>query len=94
MPNAFTPDGDGLNDVFRPIARFVKDYDDNTYRDYTLAIYNRWGEQVFHTSDLEEGWDGQYQGKMAPAGVYMYMLSITGIDRKLHKEQGEVMLLR
>lgn len=94
IPNAFTPDNNGLNETFKPVARFVKDWDDQTFRDYTFTIYNRWGQLVFSTSNLEEGWDGTYLSNEAPAGVYMYMLSVTGIDGTLHKIQGEVMLLR
>ena len=94
VPNAFTPNGNNLNETFKPVAHFVKDWNDNTFRDYTFNIYNRWGQLVFQTSNLDEGWDGTYMGKEAPAGVYMYMLNIMGVEGTLHRKQGEVLLYR
>ena len=73
LPNSFTPNGDGLNDLFRipPGALFeLKE----------LAIYDRWGARVFYTTDAGKGWDGRYKGKEANAGVYVYTLS--GQDEK------------
>lgn len=65
IPSAFTPDGDGLNDLFRP--KFIG------LKEITLLIYNRWGELVFSTSDLRTpGWDGQVNGQPAPNDNYTY----------------------
>jgi gliding motility-associated-like protein len=66
LPNAFTPNGDGLNDVFGAIPRY--DY----VKQYHLSIYNRWGEMLFETTDINHGWDGIYKGKACPSGVYVY----------------------
>ncbi|OFY49006.1 MAG: hypothetical protein A2W85_05635 [Bacteroidetes bacterium GWF2_41_31] len=68
IPNAFTPNGDGLNDVFGAIPRI--DY----INQYRISIYNRWGQMIFDTSDLNQGWDGSYQGKPCQAGVYVYRI--------------------
>lgn len=94
VPNAFTPDGDGINETFRPITQFARNYDDGTYRDYQFAIYNRWGEKVFESNNMEEGWDGTYMGRRAPGGVYMYTVTVVGIDSKIHKVDGQVLLYR
>lgn len=64
--NAFTPDGDGLNDTFKPLLFY------ETPVRYTLHIYNRWGALVYTTSDQNKGWDGTYNGQPAPVGVYAY----------------------
>ena len=62
VPNSFTPNNDGVNDVFKPIVIGV-DY-------YELIISNRWGEIIFTTSDINESWDGFTDGKISPIGVY------------------------
>lgn len=67
MPNSFTPNGDGINDVFRPSSCVPKQY--------VMRIYNRWGEQLFETSDINTGWDGRFEGEAVPEGAYMYVIS-------------------
>jgi len=73
--NAFSPNGDGNNDVFRLVHRGIDQL-------YDFRIYNRWGEQVFATSDLYDGWDGTYNGKAQPQGAYVYYV-------KARTEEGE-----
>lgn len=68
MPNAFTPDNDGLNDVFKPLSRRT------TLEPYLFQIFNRWGQLIFSSSDPEEGWDGTFEGRMCSVGVYSYLL--------------------
>ena len=70
VPNAFTPDGDEFNQVFKPIFKSGID----TYS-YTLMIYNRWGEAIFESHNLEVGWDGTYVGEICPSGVYTWTIS-------------------
>jgi gliding motility-associated-like protein len=84
VPNAFTPDGDGLNDVFRPIATT------DLIRQFSLVIYNRWGQLIFETSDYSGGWDG----KDAPAGVYGWVISYSNHTGKVFKMRGSVTLLK
>ena len=79
VPNSFSPNGDGLNDVFKPQAQKI--------RDYELTVYNRWGERVFQSAKVSEGWDGTFEGKQAPKGVYMYQ-----IVYKLRNEEGTIRL--
>lgn len=71
MPNAFSPNGDGLNDVFKPVQRY--DY----VNSYNLSIFSRWGELIFETSNIEQGWDGNHKGKKAPIGTYVYRIVYT-----------------
>jgi gliding motility-associated-like protein len=89
MPNAFTPNGDGINDVFAPyITDAVK---------YELSIYNRWGELLFHTNDQQNGWDGNYHQLAAQTGVYVYTLSYSGYQNKIlrkYNKTGTFHLLR
>lgn len=70
MPNAFTPNGDGVNDEFKPVSECV-------FKDYQFYIYNRWGECVFKSFNVKESWNGIYNGKTADNGVYFYFLSAT-----------------
>jgi len=86
IPNAFTPNGDGLNDIFTPIPVGIK------VTNY-FNIYNRLGELVFHTTAWLKGWDGTYKGKKAAAGAYVW--TIQGIDRdgKTITMKGSVILI-
>jgi gliding motility-associated-like protein len=68
IPNAFTPNGDGLNDTFRAYSRCPITY-------YRMLIYNRWGELLFESHDIEEGWDGRKNGKMCQGDAYVYLIT-------------------
>ncbi len=77
VPNVFTPNDDGINDVFQPKGRGIKKYD--------LGIYNRMGLRVFHTSDFETGWDGKINGEMSVNDTYVWKIDVTDPDgKKLH----------
>jgi len=67
MPNAFTPNNDGLNDCFR-----IKYW--GVINDLEFSIYNRWGERIFFTRDATQCWDGTYKGVKQNGGVYVYMI--------------------
>lgn len=67
FPDAFTPNGDGINDYFHPYAKEVDAY--------SLLIFNRWGEQIFETRTIDPGWDGKSGGQACPADVYAFTAS-------------------
>ncbi|RUT80039.1 PKD domain-containing protein [Ancylomarina longa] len=85
VPNAFTPDGDGVNDTFAPVIT-----GDLAGEDIEMYIYNRWGEMIYKFTDLGEGWNGTYKGKNANTGVYVWILLINGKAR----QDGTVSLIR
>lgn len=90
VPNAFTPDGDNYNQIFKPVfATGVDIYN------YSLFIYDRWGEIMFESHDLDFGWDGSYMGKVMQDGVYSWKIEVKELysDRRriLH---GHVSLIR
>jgi gliding motility-associated-like protein len=68
MPNAFSPDNDGLNDIFRPVTQR------NTLEPYSLLIFNNWGQLIFRSTNPDKGWDGMFDGEPCPAGDYTYIL--------------------
>jgi len=70
MPNAFTPNGDGRNDVFRPVL-----LGDVTPSRFFMQIYNSWGELIYETNDYGAGWDGTVKGSPAPSSVYVYVIT-------------------
>jgi gliding motility-associated-like protein len=90
VPNVFTPNNDGLNDVFRPEGKGVADY--------SLQVFNRWGNLVFETTQYNNGWNGKIENEPAPAGTYFFLLkaydalgnSLVGADVM----EGEVTLIR
>jgi gliding motility-associated-like protein len=86
IPNTFTPNGDGQNDVL--FVRGLK------ITDLYFAVYNRWGEPVFETKDKNQGWDGKYKGKPAEPGVYGWYIKVTCITGKDAFKKGNVTLLR
>lgn len=88
IPTGFSPDGDGVNDVFR-IVRWL-----NIESLKEFAVYNRWGEKVFSTRDLSQGWDGTLRGREQPAGVYTWMVVAMTRDREEVVRKGNVTLLR
>ncbi len=89
IPNGFTPNGDGLNDIFKPLI-----YPICPVRDYRFSVYNRFGERVFTTSNPKEGWDGNYKGTRAELGAYFYQLRFTGPLDKPYFHKGDVVLIR
>ncbi len=85
IPNAFSPNGDGKNDFFKP--SFVR------HVNYEFRIYDRWGELMFRTNNIYEGWDGKYKATAVPEDVYIYIIEVSGygIFRQL---KGTVNLVR
>ncbi|HPR29693.1 MAG TPA: gliding motility-associated C-terminal domain-containing protein, partial [Chitinophagales bacterium] len=88
VPNAFTPNGDNVNDLFQGIA-----YNLNSYH---MVIYNRWGQLVYetNTADYYAGWDGKYQGEEQEMGTYVYFVEAlfnTGVS---YSGQGSFQLIR
>ncbi|MBW3544763.1 MAG: gliding motility-associated C-terminal domain-containing protein, partial [Bacteroidetes bacterium] len=86
FPNAFSPNGDGANDDFKILGKFVEQA--------SLRIYNRWGEELFYSVDKDKGWDGTYRGKPQPAGYYAYKAEVTTVDEKRSVMSGTVFLKR
>ena len=80
VPNAFTPNKDGKNEVFIPRAILIFNQTGNPILDYKFEIYNRWGEQVFESTDLNVGWDGTYKGELCQEGHYVYKVRALSLD--------------
>jgi gliding motility-associated-like protein len=87
MPTAFTPNGDGLNDVFIPAIAGGLTLE-------RFAVYNRWGDLVFETTDLSQGWDGRCDGVEQPIGAYAFTLRGRDTLNRRFVSQGSVTLLR
>ncbi len=87
IPNVFTPNGDGLNDIFRPIPAGM------TTPEY-FRVFNRNGQLVFQTNKWMEGWDGKYKGKDATQGTYVWMIRGKDVNGRVVELQGTVILLR
>jgi gliding motility-associated-like protein len=86
FPNAFTPNEDGINDVFKPVAKGVIEYE--------LLIYNRWGELIFETTNLEMGWNGKVGGKEAKSDVYVWKAEGRFTNGRAFELAGDVTLIR
>ncbi|MDP4267327.1 MAG: gliding motility-associated C-terminal domain-containing protein, partial [Bacteroidota bacterium] len=86
IPNSFSPNQDGLNDIFR-----VKGFDIVWLNAY---IYNRWGNLIYEWHDINGGWDGRYKGEIAPAGIYVYVIDCLGTNKEKHHYNGTITLIR
>jgi len=94
VPNAFTPNKDGNNDIFNVFV--------SNYKEFSLAIFNRWGEKVFEGTTPEEvanrfpkyGWDGTYKGALQPVEVYAYYATVVFLNGEVQNLKGSVTLIR
>ncbi len=88
IPDAFSPDGDGLNDVFMVKGKYVKGFE--------MDIFNRWGVDIFHSDDINEGWNGVAKGGSAisQADTYVYKILVTDDQNKQHSYVGTIVLVK
>ena len=86
VPNTFTPNGDGLNDSFGVIGEAIKDF--------SMVIYNRWGQKVFETENANNKWDGTFNGNISPQDSYTYILSAQGPTGKKETRKGAFNLIQ
>ncbi len=87
FPNAFSPNGDGDNDIFIPAVY-------ESVQSYELVIYNRWGEKMFYTTDITEGWDGYFNGNAAMQDVYVWQVKGLYLNGTPFEDAGSLTLLR
>jgi gliding motility-associated-like protein len=87
MPNAFTPNNDGLNDSFAPITICQ-------FKSYEFKIFNRFGNLVFETNDIKNEWNGAKDDNALASDVYVWYINAVGLNGKIVKQSGEITLLR
>ena len=89
IPSAFTPNYDGINDAFTLVGENVAEFE--------LSIFNRWGEQVFYSTDPKNAWMGDYNGNanyFVPNGIYSYNIRIKGFDKEAEYRSGNIVVMR
>jgi len=86
IPNAFTPNNDGKNDIFKAYGSSIKEID--------LRVFNQWGQMLFETNDPGKGWDGTYNGNPQPVGVYIYLVRAVLYGEKIITKRGTLNLIR
>lgn len=87
FPTGFSPNKDGINDVFHPLYSEALSY-------YELSIYNRWGELIYSSKNPQEGWDGNYKNEAAPSGIYTYTVQYKFEKSTLKFDRGNITLVR
>ena len=87
MPNAFSPNNDQINDVYK-----VKEYQNIV--EFRATIFNRWGQKLYEWSNIEGGWDGTYRGKDVKQGTYFVLVKARGADGQTYNIRKDVNLLR
>jgi gliding motility-associated-like protein len=85
IPNSFTPNGDGLNDIFKPKGE--------NFSEFEMFIYNRWGEMIYYSNNTS-GWDGGVAGYYVPEGVYCYIITYRDIKKRPIIKIGSLTLIR
>lgn len=86
IPNAFTPNDDGLNRVFNMVSGSIKFF--------KISIYNRWGELLYKSDDVNATWDGRFKGAPVPEGVYIYHVDYMGGDNVMKHDKGSITIIR
>jgi gliding motility-associated-like protein len=86
VPNAFSPNGDGINDVFKAEAVRIKSF--------TMHIYNRWGAIVFASNSIKESWNGAFKKSKCGTGIYFWTVAYAGDDGEMKEKNGTVFLVR
>ncbi len=86
LPDVFSPNGDGLNDVYKPVHF-------KNVTDYEFYVYNRWGEKIFTSNDPDIGWDGNYLGKEALIGAYLVRYRYRNLEKGYFEGDGKVIYL-
>ncbi len=86
IPNSFTPNGDGKNDIWYVYG--------NTIKSVNITVFNQWGERIFNSTNQSKGWDGLGFGKIQPAGVYIFAAQIVLLDGTVLNRKGTVNLIR
>ena len=87
LPNSFSPDGDGINDVFKLEGTKYN-------KEFLLEIYNQWGEKVFETNNMQDSWDGTYQGKECQQGVYLCIIHLIPMKDFVKSYRTNITLIR
>ncbi len=88
VPNAFMPGADLPDNEFKPMLSFVEQ------DDYELMIFNKWGQMIFNTTDMDEGWNGNYNGEPMPPDAYVYLIRYKTPDGQMVEKRGTVTLVR
>ncbi len=86
VPNAFTPNGDNINDEFRVGYRSIESFE--------ISIYDQWGRRVYKSDDITKGWDGTFRGEKASIGAYFYVIKAKGTDGEEYLRKGSISLIR
>ncbi|GLU50930.1 T9SS type B sorting domain-containing protein [Dyadobacter frigoris] len=86
VPTAFSPNEDGINDMFEVKV--------SMYKSFKMSVLNRWGEVIFHSDDMSKGWDGMFKGKIAAVGSYIFDIEIVNNINQTVKKNGTFVLLK
>lgn len=87
VPNSFTPNNDGINDIFRPILS------GGNVIQYKFTIYKRCGQKIYETTDLQKGWDGKVSGTYANANIFIWLCTFQFIGKAVETKKGICALL-
>jgi gliding motility-associated-like protein len=86
IPNAFSPNGDGYNDNFNVVGDYIFDFE--------MRIFDRWGNLVYHSTNVKNGWNGSMKGTSAIEDVYVYLINATDYYNKTYSYKGTVTLIK
>ncbi|WP_462248838.1 T9SS type B sorting domain-containing protein [Ekhidna sp.] len=87
MPQSFSPNGDGMNDVVYVKGWYLQEL-------VEFKIFNRWGEEIFSTKNIDEGWDGTFNGRLQKTDIYVYKIKALGVDGNVVQKEGYLNLIK
>lgn len=86
VPNSFSPNGDGKNDIWKAYGYLIKEIQ--------MKVFNQWGQLIFESTDPAKGWDGTFKGQQQPAGVYIYTIRVLSYDGSIINKKGSINLVK
>ena len=88
IPDAFSPNGDGKNETFKPVGQYIKNFE--------MYIFDRWGNKLYHTLDINQGWNGTVNGGsvISQEDTYVYKINVTDSQGKQHSFIGNVTIIK
>lgn len=86
IPNSFSPNGDGKNDIWKAYGYLIKEIQ--------MKVFNQWGQLIFESNDSAKGWDGTFKGQSQPAGVYIYTVRVLSYDGSIINRKGSINLVK
>ena len=93
IPNAFSPNNDGINDEYQVFGSAAQNGSEPGFDNFSMSIFNRWGQKVYSSNNIHESWDGKFNGTESPVGTYIYIIEFRDRNGRFHRRNGNLTLI-